>query len=147
MDVGPVSSAGHALELLEEAATQAKLLQRELNQMGAGRRMHSFRSVRWGVTVPTGNYSSARIDAEVDVGADQSPEEVLRELKSWVGQQAPVSSHDLEEMERQCADLQVAIDHLQRQLAAAEQQWRQVARVFERLGIPVPSDVAEDLPF
>jgi len=145
--VDPAVSAEDALQLLTEAARKARELQRELDLIAPRNRMHSFRALRWGVTVPTGNYSSARLDAEVLVDADQRPEEVLRELKSWVGLQAPVSVQDLEEMAREAMDRREELRKLDNLIKEATAKWRTICTVFERLGIPIPSDVSEDLPF
>lgn len=147
MTVERVESAENALVLLEQAAQRASDLQKELNQMGMGRRVHNFVRLRWGVTVPTGNYSSARLDAEVAVDDDADPAEVLRQLKSWVGQHAPMSVQEAERLENESHELQARLTNQREQWNEAQRQWERIERVFERLGIPIPSDVAEDLPF
>jgi len=147
MTVERAESAPAALELLKEAATKAAELQRELDQIAPRKPMHQFRSLRWGVTVPTGNYSSARLDAEVNVDPDAAPEEVLAQLKSWVGQHAPVSDQDLDRMEREAAQWRDELGRLRAQTEEARRQYEKVLVVFTRMGIEVPSDVREDLPF
>jgi hypothetical protein len=106
-----------------------------------------FTSVRWGITVSTGNYSSARLDAECLVGPDDDPEQTLRELKLWVGLHAPAAIQQMEEAERDYQRVRRESEQLAGLIAEARHSWDSIVRVFERLGIPVPRDVQEELPF
>lgn len=106
----------------------------------------SLRAVRWGRTVPTGNYSNARLDAEAVVYAGDA-EEVLLELKSWVGQHLPPSEQDLDAMAMERRNLNQQIDTLNNRLHAAQYQFNKVKALFERMGISMPEEYTEDLPF
>lgn len=106
----------------------------------------TMRSVRWGVTVPTGNYSSARLDAEAFVVRDDA-DEVLAELKSWVGARVPPSVLEIEDLMERGRRLAQQNEQLAHRLVAAQEAYEKVLVVFTRLGLSMPEDVTEDLPF
>jgi hypothetical protein len=143
----PVENENDALVFLRNAALKARELQRELDRIVPRATSHSFRVLRWGVTVPTGNYSSARVDAEVFVDADQDPVEVLAQLKSWVGQQAPVSELEYREMIDRAQAMRQELTSLEALIITAKNRWDRIVHVFEAAGMEVPQAWGEDLPF
>ena len=45
-------------------------------------------TVSYGLTVNLGNYESARLDATATIGPNETPDEALDKLRSWVNGQA-----------------------------------------------------------
>jgi hypothetical protein len=146
-----VSTKGHgtiAEPVMNVAAASSKALQAaERRTILTPESALSILSVRWGVTVNTGNFSSARLDAEAVVPMGGSAESTLQELREWVRSQSPLS--DAEQNDafygRREADQQLL--ELQEKLVAAEAEWQKVLKVFDAVGLEIPRKYVEDLPF
>lgn len=103
--------------------------------------------VRWGLTVPLGNYSSARLDVEAAVPMDGSAESTLEELKEWVRSQSPFSEQRVREMfiERDRLDQDLRLLH--ENLVVAQQEYERFRTAFKHMGLEPGLPPKEDLPF
>jgi len=107
----------------------------------------SILSVRWGVTVSTGNFSSARLDAEAVVPMGGSAESTLQELREWVRSQSPLSDAEQGDAFQKRFEADEQLRDIKQRTKEAEAIWERVKRVFIALNIDLPTKVSEDLPF
>lgn len=107
----------------------------------------SILSVRWGVTVNTGNYSSARLDAEAVVPMGGVAESTLQELQSWVAQNLPVAEYERAHLAERWQAVSVERDDLATAEAEIKRRLNMVKAFCEANGIDFPKKYSEDLPF
>jgi hypothetical protein len=105
------------------------------------------KSVRWGRTVNTGNYSSARLDVEADVPTVGDPESTLRLLQSWVDQHLPLHDSEIQHLLTRTSELRLEERRLLDQVDNARAHWKRIEAFMERVGLEIPSPTLEDLPF
>jgi hypothetical protein len=146
-----VSTKGHgtiAEPVMNVAAASSKALQAaERRTILTPESALSILSVRWGVTVNTGNFSSARLDAEAVVPMGGSAESTLRELREWVRSQSPLSDAEQNDAFYGRREADQKLRELQEKLVAAEAEWQKVLKVFDAVGLEIPRKYVEDLPF
>jgi len=106
-----------------------------------------IQSVKWGVTVNTGNYSSVRVDAEASVFTASSAESTLQELRDWVLSQSPLNEYDREALVDRTNRLRQEVQVWEQKAADAEHEWEKMRKAFKTLGIEPGLPSLEDLPF
>jgi hypothetical protein len=106
-----------------------------------------IRTVRWGVTVNTGNYSSVRLDAEANVPTDGTAESTLLELIKWVREQSPLSDDEIVRDEKWRRAWREEQAELNNQIAEVRRQWQRCIAFCDAVGLEIPGRLTEDLPF
>lgn len=104
-------------------------------------------SVRWGLTVHTGNYSSARLDAEANVPTGTLAEYTLRELQEWVRSQSPLSESERDHVRRQQEIFWEDTRTFEAAKLRVESDWELLRQFCAAHGLQVPKPHMEDLPF
>jgi len=109
-----------------------------------------YNRVTYGRTYNTGNYSSERIDIQAEVEEGDDPEAILNVLREWVAKESLQPEQalrdlkgNLEDAYKQRADLA----SLTRRLAEARRDWERVVAVYTRLGLPIPQEDVDEIPF
>ncbi len=146
-DAVPASDAANALSLQIRTALKMATdqeLTAEWTRRGSG---PAVTSVRWGLTVPLGNFSSARLDAEALVVTGSTAESTLQELKEWVAAQSPLSEHEANRLLDRRRQLVEEVAELFERSDRARRDWQKIEAWYKRLELPIPEKFVEDLPF
>ncbi len=146
-DVEPASDAGQPRPLgpLQERLRHQENLEKLASQSApAGVRITS---VRWGRTVNTGNFSSARLDVEAAVDMGGEPGSTLDQLRAWVDAHMPPAPEQVDKLMYERETLQNDIHSYTARRQQIEAEWKRAKDWMDKLGLTVPDRVLEDLPF
>ncbi len=95
--------------------------------------MVQITSVRFGLTKNLGNYESVRLDAEAAVNSsDESPEQALEHLKSWVACQLG-QSPELEDAQKQLEDARFELSGYLAKIQTIRENYRTGLECFQAL--------------
>ena len=104
-------------------------------------------SVRWGLTTPLGNFSSARLDAEALVDTESTAESTLQALQEWVAAQSPLSNREYADIYSNKDRLLAEERDIEIRIEQQRARWERVKAWCEKIGIPVQRELLDDLPF
>jgi hypothetical protein len=109
-----------------------------------------FSTVKYGRTYNMGNYQSERIDLEADLDDGDDAEAALQVLQEWVAQQSSEpeeAMRSLEQDRKSATRKRQELRELESKLAQARSDWNRLSVVFAKLGLQVPSEVENEIPF
>lgn len=106
-----------------------------------------IKTVRYGLTVHTGNFSSVRLDAEADVPTDGTAESTLLALENWVRSASPCSTDYLDSQKAEATMIEDDIMKLEKRRDLLEAEYQKFRTVFKFMGIEPGLPAVEDLPF
>lgn len=109
-----------------------------------------IRTVRYARLYTLGNYQNERLEVEAEVMVDESPDLVLYELREWCARQSlnPEEAMTmLQAGEKTAATRRRELADLNEKLLQARKEWERIKGAVAKLGLEVPYQDLEDIPY